>query len=95
MPRSRVVAFLAVVVLTGMDSVRADSPPAPPPPVDDEFLEFLGSVDSDSSQPQDAWWIDYLSRSDAGKAKPPSGIAPAGGAKPPAPAKPAPPNVSG
>lgn len=73
-------------------SASAGPPPATPPPaVDDEFLEFLGSVDSDSSQPDDGWWIDYLSRSDAAKAKPPASPPPAGGAKPALPPKPNPP----
>lgn len=82
----RVAAGLLAVLMVHASS--AGPPPAADPAVDDEFLEFLGSVDSDSSQPGDGWWINYLSRSDAGKARPPSTSAPpANEAKPPEPPK--------
>jgi hypothetical protein len=38
--------------------------PAPPPEVDEELLEFLGSVDADS---EDEDWLDYLSQTDIAK----------------------------
>jgi hypothetical protein len=91
MPSAWSGRFLVVIVLAiGCNVARADGPRRPHPPVDDEFLEFLGSVDSDSSQPEDYWWIDYLSKTDASKVnKPPASNAPAGGNKPPSvPAKP-------
>ena len=86
--RSRLL--LAFTVLTAGSGVGlADDPkkPAPAPVLDDELLEFLGSVDptSDSVQPDDGTWIEYLSQTDIGKvAKPgnPTVIA----AKPAAPA---------
>ncbi|HEY0342672.1 MAG TPA: hypothetical protein VGC34_17860 [Steroidobacteraceae bacterium] len=89
--RSRFV--LAFAVLTaGSGAVLADDPHKPSAPtLDDELLEFLGSVDptSDTSQPDDGSWIEYLSQTDIGKvAKPgnPTVIA----AKPATPATPPP-----
>ena len=38
--------------------------PAPATSVDDEFLEFLGSVDTDGG---DEDWMDYLSQTDVSK----------------------------
>jgi hypothetical protein len=94
---SRVV--LAVALLTAGSGVGlADDtrkPPAPTP--DDEFLEFLGSVDpaSDAAQPDDGTWIEYLSKTDINKvaAKPenPTVVA----AKPAAPATPPKPSTPG
>ena len=57
-------------------------------------MEFLGSVDpaSDSGQPDDAAWLDYLSRTDIGKVAKPDANAPSG-AKPAASA--AKPDTSG
>jgi hypothetical protein len=72
--RSRLV--LAFAVLTaGSGAVLADDPPHKPnpPALDDELLEFLGSVDpsSDKVQADDGSWIEYLSQTDIGKvAKP-------------------------
>jgi hypothetical protein len=77
--------LLALLVLAG--TARADRPDhasKPDPTVDDDFLEFLGSIDSDSS-PGEGWWIDYLSRSDPGRTKPPGGNPPP---KPTVPARP-------
>jgi hypothetical protein len=79
--------LLALIVLAG-GTAWADRPghaSKPEQPVDDDFLEFLGSVDSESS-PGEAWWIDYLSRSDPGRTKPPGGNPPP---KPTVPARPA------
>jgi hypothetical protein len=44
----------------------AASKPAPAPSTvdDDEFLEFLGSVDSDDA---DSDWMEYLAQTDIGK----------------------------
>ena len=67
---------LAFAVLTaGSGAVVADDPPRKPSPpaLDDELLEFLGSVDpsSDTVQADDGSWIEYLSQTDIGKvAKP-------------------------
>lgn len=48
------------------------APPAPPPPaVDDDFLEFLGSVDAEPIRPEDLWLVDYWARPPA-KAPPPA-----------------------
>ena len=72
--RSRLV--LAFAVLTaGSGAVLADDPPRKPSPpaLDDELLEFLGSVDpsSDTVHADDGSWIEYLSQTDIGKvAKP-------------------------
>jgi hypothetical protein len=40
------------------------SKPAPAPSADDEFLEFLGSIDTDEA---DEEWMDYLARTDIAK----------------------------
>src|ERR1700728_2307434 len=71
--RSRLV--LACMVLTAGSSVGlADDTRKPTPPTpDDELLECLGSVDpaSDTVQPDDGSWVEYLSQTDIGKvAKP-------------------------
>jgi hypothetical protein len=71
--RSRIM--LAVAMLTaGSGIVLADDTRKPEDPAaDDELLEFLGSVDpaSDTVQPDDGTWIEYLSQTDIGKvAKP-------------------------
>ena len=62
---------LALAVLTaGAGGVLADDNRKPAdPPLDDELLEFLGSVDSasDAVQPDDGTWIEYLSQTDIGK----------------------------
>lgn len=69
MRRSRLL--LAFVVLTaGVTVVLADDTRKPADPaLDDELLEFLGSVDpaSDTVQPDDGTWIEYLSQTDIGK----------------------------
>ena len=58
------------------------------PPVDERLLEFLGSVDSstDSSQPDDGGWLQFLSQFNIGKAAKP---VQAPQAPPPKPASPA------
>ena len=86
--------LLAFAVLTaGGGFVLADDTRKPTnPALDDELLEFLGSVDpaSDTVQPDDGTWIEYLSQTDIGKvaAKPgnPTVIA----ARPPTPQSPPP-----
>ena len=92
--------LLAFTVLTaGVGVVLADDTRKPADPAtDDELLEFLGSVDpaSDTVQPDDGTWIEYLSQIDIGKvaAKPdnPTVIA----ARPPTPPSPPPkPGASG
>ena len=63
--------LLAFAVLTAGSSVAlADDTRKPvDPALDDELLEFLGSVDpaSDTVQPDDGTWIEYLSQTDIGK----------------------------
>ena len=66
---SRLVLAFAVLA-AGSGVVLADDPHKPAtPPLDDELLEFLGSVDpsSDKVQPDDGSWIEYLSQTDIGK----------------------------
>jgi hypothetical protein len=67
----RVRLVLALAVLTAGSSITLadDASKAADPPLDDELLEFLGSVDpaSDSVQPDDGTWIEYLSQTDIGK----------------------------
>jgi hypothetical protein len=45
-------------------SKPAAAKPAPAPSADDEFLEFLGSIDTDEA---DEEWMDYLARTDIAK----------------------------
>ena len=64
----RRLAWLACLLAGLFPAVQADdakSPakPAAVPEVDDELLEFLGSVDSDDDD-----WLEFLSRTDVGKA---------------------------
>src|SRR6185312_11285964 len=63
--------LLACAVLTaGAGIVLADDTRKPADPAtDDELLEFLGSVDpaSDTVQPDDGTWIEYLSQTDISK----------------------------
>lgn len=51
----------------GTPKKQAATPPAKPaaPEADDELLEFLGSVDSETG---DQDWLDYLSQTEIGKA---------------------------
>ncbi len=60
---------LAAAALTS--GVGFADPPVKPPDPDEEFLEFLGTVDStaDANTPaDDQSWIDYLSRTDIDRA---------------------------
>jgi hypothetical protein len=63
--------LLAFAVLTAGPAIALadDNRKAADPALDDELLEFLGSVDppSESVQPDDGTWIDYLSQTDIGK----------------------------
>jgi len=78
---------LAVLTLALGSAARATPPqPRPDPAVDKDFLEFLGSADSDIPQPGDLWWVDYVSKTDPGKvSKPPAGNPLPGAAKPATP----------
>jgi hypothetical protein len=82
----RICLALAVAVLTlGSGAGRADdSRKEAAAELDDELLEFLGSVDpaSDSAQPDDGTWIEYLSQTDIGKVVKPAGTAAGADAKP-------------
>ena len=86
-----VLAFALLTAGTGIalaDDPRKSTDPA----LDDELLEFLGSVDpaSDSVQPDDGTWIEYLSQTDIGKvAKPnnPTVVAAKPATSPPPPPK--------
>ncbi len=69
------LAFAVLTAGAGSGVVQAEDPrkPTPAPVLDDELLEFLGSVDpaSDTAQPDDGSWIEYLSQTDISKvAKP-------------------------
>jgi hypothetical protein len=58
------------VLMAGSGVALADDTRKPADPAtDDELLEFLGSVDpaSDTVQPDDGTWIEYLSQTDIGK----------------------------
>ena len=64
------VALAAIAM--GSGASFGDPPKKPPdPPPDEDFLEFLGSVDSTADangQPDDESWIEYLSQTDIDKA---------------------------
>jgi hypothetical protein len=92
----RLVLAVAVLMAGSSVGLADDTPKAPDPVLDDELLEFLGSVDpsSDAVQPDDGTWIEYLSQTDISKvAKPgnPTVIA----AKPATPSPPPKPSVPG
>jgi hypothetical protein len=58
-------------VALGSGLAIADPPPAKPAEPDEEFLEFLGTVDSAAdvnTPPDDQSWIDYLSQTDIDRA---------------------------
>jgi hypothetical protein len=92
--RSRLVlAFMVLTAGSGVGLADDSRKPAPPTP-DDELLEFLGSVDptSDTVQPDDGSWVEYLSQTDISKVtKPgnPTVIAAKPAAPPPKPSAPA------
>jgi len=90
--RSRLL--LAFAVLTaGAGIVLADDTRKPADPAtDDELLEFLGSVDpaSDTLQPDDGAWIEYLSQTDIGKVAAKPGSPTVIAARPPTPQSPPP-----
>jgi hypothetical protein len=65
------LAMACVLLLAGSGAALADDARNKPeePPLDDELLEFLGSVDtaSDTGQPDDGTWNKYLAKTDSGK----------------------------
>lgn len=67
--RFRLVLALAVLTAGPTVGLADDTPKSADPVLDDELLEFLGSVDpaSDKVQPDDGTWIEYLSETDIGK----------------------------
>jgi len=64
--RSRVMLAFAVLVAGSGVALADDTRKPADPATDDELLEFLGSVDpaSDTVQPDDGTWIEYLSQTD-------------------------------
>jgi hypothetical protein len=86
---------LAVVLLAAGSGVSFgdDTRKSPDPSLDDELLEFLGSVDTAAGD--DDEWSEYLSEADIGKvaAKPDSPTVVA--AKPAAPSQPEKPSAPG
>lgn len=91
--RARLVFAFAVLTAGAAVGFADDAhKPAADPVLDDELLEFLGSVDpsSDTLQPDDGAWIEYLSQTDINKvAKPgnPTVIAAKPATPPPPPPK--------
>jgi hypothetical protein len=88
------VAFAVLTAVSGLvlaDDTRKPADPA----LDDELLEFLGSVDpaSDTVQPDDGTWIEYLSQTDIGKVVTKPGNPTVIAARPPTP-QPPPPKAS-
>jgi hypothetical protein len=90
MPNRRPRLVLAFAVLTAGSAIALadDSRKPTNPQSDDELLEFLGSVDpaSDTVQPDDGSWIEYLSQTDIGKVANKPGNPTVVAAKPAAPA---------
>lgn len=81
------------VLMAGVGVVLADDTRKPADPAtDDELLEFLGSVDpaSDTVQPDDGTWIEYLSQIDIGKVAAKPGSPTVIAARPPTPQSPPP-----
>jgi hypothetical protein len=71
--RSRLMLAFAVLTAGSSLAFADDTRKPADPAADEELLEFLGSVDpaSDTVQPDDGTWIEYLSQTDIGKvAKP-------------------------
>jgi hypothetical protein len=93
--RSRLVLALAVLTLSSGVGLADDTRKPSPPATDDDLLEFLGSVDptSDTAQPDDGAWIEYLSQTDIVKVTTPGNPKVAAAkpvAPPPKPTTPAP-----
>ena len=85
------LAFAVLTAAAGM--VLADDTHKPADPAaDDELLEFLGSVDpaSDTVQPDDGTWIEFLSQTDIGKVAAKPGNPTVVAASPPTPQSPPP-----
>ena len=96
-PFSLLSALALAAVALGPGSSFAD-PPAKPADPDEEFLEFLGTVDStaDANTPaDDQSWIDYLSQTDIDKAAKKVSAPGQPGAKGPAPGAQAPDSKAG
>jgi len=67
--RLRLLLAFATLIAGSAIALADDKRKAADPALDDELLEFLGSVDppSESVQPDDGTWIDYLSQTDIGR----------------------------
>jgi hypothetical protein len=64
---SRVALAIAVLTAGSGLGFADDTRKAPDPTLDDELLEFLGSVDTVNAASDDSAWIEYLSETDIGK----------------------------
>jgi hypothetical protein len=67
--RGRLLLAVAVLMAGAGGASADDSRKAADPGLDDELLEFLGSVDpaTESAPADDGSWIEYLSQTDIGK----------------------------
>jgi hypothetical protein len=90
--RSRLLLAFAVLTAGGGIVLADDTRKPADPATDEELLEFLGSVDpaSDTVQPDDGTWIEYLSQTDIGKVAPQPGNPTVIAARPPTPPSPPP-----
>ena len=90
--RSRLLLAFAVLTAGGGIVLADDTRKPADPATDDELLEFLGSVDpaSDTVQPDDGTWIEYLSQTDIGKVAAKPGNPTVVAARPPVPQSPPP-----
>jgi hypothetical protein len=90
--RSRLLLAFAVLTAGGGIVLADDTRKPADPATDEELLEFLGSVDpaSDTVQPDDGTWIEYLSQTDIGKVAAKPGNPTVVAARPPVPQSPPP-----
>lgn len=90
--RSRLLLAFAVLTAGGGIVLADDTRKPADPATDEELLEFLGSVDpaSDTVQPDDGTWIEYLSQTDIGKVTAKPGNPTVVAARPPVPQSPPP-----
>lgn len=89
---SRVVLASAILTAGSGVGLADDTRKAPDPALDDELLEFLGSVDTASD---DATWVEYLSGTDIGRVSASPNNPTVVAAKPAAPSQPGKPSTPG